>query len=131
MLTEQFLASISKAHPGNYAGAKDTGIFLYELRPHAVQRDAYKKSITAPNSLAVTQPHILALQEGKAVIHVYGRAKGNLMTVVPFPEALCSMKLAMQDTLVVLGTTKGRILLWEVRVTIALILDENVEHFEI
>ena len=126
MLTEQIIASISKAHPGNYASAKDTGIFLYETRPHAVQRSAYKKSITAPNSLVVTQSHIFALQEGKAVIHVYGKAKGNLETVVPFPEALCSVKLAMQDTLVVLGTAKGRILLWEVRISVALFSNREI-----
>ena len=116
MLTEQLLASTSKAHPGNYAGTKDAGIFLYEVQPHATQRTVYKKSVTGINSLAVTRSHIFALQEGKAVIHVYGRAKGNLETVVPFPEPVCSIKLAMQDTLVVIGTAKGRILLWEVRV---------------
>ena len=119
MLTEQLLVSTSKAHPGSYAGTKDAGIFLYEIQPHITQRAAYKKSVTATNSLAVTRSHIFALQEGKAVIHVYGRAKGNLETVVPFPEPLCSIKLAMQDTLAVIGTAKGRILLWEVRVLIA------------
>ena len=116
MLTEHIVASISKADPDNHVSTKDTGIFLYEVRPHAVQRNIYKKSVTAPNSLTVTSSHIFAVQEVKAVVHVYGRVKGSLEMVVPFPELLCSMKLAMQDTLAVLGTAKGRILLWEVRV---------------
>ena len=114
MLTEQFVASISKSQSHNLSGAKDAGIFSYDLQPHVAQRAVYKKSVTATNSLAVSSSHIFAVQEEKSTIHVYNRAKENIATVVPLPEPICSIKLAMHDTLVVLGTTKGRIILWEV-----------------
>ncbi|KAK3072721.1 Pre-rRNA-processing protein ipi3 [Teratosphaeriaceae sp. CCFEE 6253] len=114
MLTERFIASIGV--PEKAAGtsvAKDAAIFVHELQPLDQQRAIFKKSATAPNCLAVSENHVFAAQEGKAVVHVYNREKGNQEATVPFTERITCLALACKDTVLVLGTAEGRIFLWE------------------
>ena len=114
MLTEHFVASISAPTKPNTGITKDAGIFFHEFQPLTSQRHVFKKSVTAPNCLAVSSSHIFAAQIEKAVIHVYSRDKGNQEAIVPFPERIHSIALAASDTVLLLGTASGRILCWEV-----------------
>jgi pre-rRNA-processing protein IPI3 len=114
MLTEHFAASISAQTKANTGITKDAGVFFHEYQPLAAQRHVFKKSATAPNGLAVSSSHIFAAQEGKGMVHVYSREKGNLEVMVPFPEKIHSITLAAKDTVLLLGTETGRILIWEV-----------------
>jgi pre-rRNA-processing protein IPI3 len=115
MLSEHFIASIlTPAKAPNTSVTKDAGIFVHELQPIASQRSIFKKSATPPQCLAVSEWHIFAAQQGKAVVHVYNREKGNQEAVIPFRERITCLVLACRDTVLVLGTEEGRILLWEV-----------------
>lgn len=116
MLTEHFLAAIGTTtrKPDTSSATKDAGIFLHEHQPLLAQRHAFKKSASPPNCVAVSQSHIFASQIDKAVVHVYSREKGNQEATVPFPERITSLALALDETVLVLGTEGGRILLWEV-----------------
>jgi len=114
MLTEHFVASIATQTKANTGITKDAGVFFHEYQPLAAQRHVFKKSATAPNGLAVSSSHIFAAQEGKAVVHVYSREKGNQEALVPFPERIHSIALAAKDTVLLLGTESGRVLAWEV-----------------
>ena len=114
MLTEHFIASISAPSKPNTGVTKDAGIFFHEFRPLAAQRGVFKKSATPPNCLAVSASHFFAAQAEKAVINVYNREKGNQEALVPFPERIHSIALASRDTVLLLGTESGRILVWEV-----------------
>ena len=114
MLKEHFIASIGvplKPPPTNVA--KDAAIFVHEHQPLAQQRAIFKKSATPPNCLAVSASHIFAAQAEKAVLHVYSREKGNQEATVPFNERITCLSLACEDAVLVLGTTEGRIFLWE------------------
>ncbi|KAL0261857.1 Pre-rRNA-processing protein ipi3 [Diplodia seriata] len=115
MLTETFLASIGTTNrkPDTSSATKDAGIFLHEHQPLLAQRHAFKKSACAPNCVAVSRSHIFAAQIDKAVVNVYNREKGNQEATVPFPERITSLALALDETLLVLGTDGGRIILWE------------------
>ncbi|KAF2741416.1 WD40 repeat-like protein [Polyplosphaeria fusca] len=113
MLTEHFVASISAQTKSSTAVAKDAGIFFHEYQPIAAQRHVFKKSATAPNCLAVNESHIFAVQDGKAVVHVYNREMGNQEAIVPFGERIQSIALS-GETIVLLGTESGKILAWEV-----------------
>src|SRR2546429_9951422 len=93
--------------------AKDIGIFKYQWQPLVSQDCAFKKSVTPKNCLAVSETHIFAAQADKAVVHVYNREKNNQEPVVPFPERISSLALAANDSVLVLGTAEGRILLLE------------------
>jgi pre-rRNA-processing protein IPI3 len=116
MLTEHFIASISTpSKTPNTSVTKDAGIFLHELQPLGGQRSIFKKSATPQHCLAVSEWHIFAAQAGKAVVHVYNREKGNQEATIPFNERIACLALAVADTVLVLGTESGRILLWEVR----------------
>jgi pre-rRNA-processing protein IPI3 len=115
MLSEHFIASISTpAKAPNTSVTKDAGIFVHELQPIAGQRSIFKKSATPPQCLAVSEWHIFAAQQGKALVHVYNREKGNQEAIIPFRERITCLALAYKDTVLVLGTEEGRILLWEV-----------------
>ncbi|KAF2651611.1 WD40 repeat-like protein [Lophiostoma macrostomum CBS 122681] len=113
MLTEHFVAAISASTKPNTGVTKDAGIFVHEYQPLAAQRHVFKKSAAARNGLAVSREHIFAAQEGKAVVHVYSRDKGNQEAIVPFPERIHSIALAAEDTVLLLGTESGRVLAWE------------------
>lgn len=115
MLTEQFVAAIAAQTKANTGVTKDAGIFLHEFQPLAAPRHVFKKCASAQNGLAVSSSHVFAAQDGKAVVHVYSREKGNQEAVVPFPERIHSIALAARDTVLLLGTESGRVLAWEVR----------------
>lgn len=114
MLTEHFVAAISTHTKPNTGVTKDAGVFLHEFRPLAAQKHVFKKSATAANGLAVSSSHIFAAQEQKAIVHVYNRERGNQEALVPFQEKIHSIALASKDTVLLLGTESGRILVWEV-----------------
>jgi pre-rRNA-processing protein IPI3 len=115
MLSEHFIAAVATpAKAPNTSITKDAGIFVHELQPLAGQRSIFKKSAVAQNCLAVSEWHIFAAQAGKAVVHVYNREKGNQEALIPFQEQITCLTLAASDTVLVLGTESGRILLWEV-----------------
>ncbi|KAF7855981.1 hypothetical protein EAF04_009937 [Stromatinia cepivora] len=114
MLSEQFITSI-RAQPrtANTAIAKDIGIYLHTLHPSPKIESNFKKSSTSVNSLAANSTHIFAAQADKAVIHVYSRENGNQEALISFPERLHTLTL-VGDGLVVLGTSEGRVILWEI-----------------
>ncbi|KAL5119531.1 Pre-rRNA-processing protein ipi3 [Pleosporales sp. CAS-2024a] len=113
MLTEHFVAAISASTKPNTGVIRDAGIFIHEYQPLAAQRHVFKKSATAPNGVAISSSHIFAAQADKAVVHVYSREKGSQEAVVPFPERIHSIALAVQETVLLLGTESGRVLAWE------------------
>lgn len=118
MLTEHFAASIGAPAPTSKVvtnTAKDAGIFVFESQPLSQQRAAFKKSTTNANCLAVSATHVFAAQADKAVVNVYSREKGSHEATVPFQERVGSLALACEETVLVVGTTEGRIFLWEVR----------------
>jgi pre-rRNA-processing protein IPI3 len=114
MLTEQYVASIQSPLKTPATGSKDVNIFINELQPLAGQRQAFKRSATAPNCLVVNETHVFAAQAEKAVVHVYNREKGNHEATIPFNEKVTCLALAVSGTVLLLGTEGGRILAWEV-----------------
>lgn len=117
MLTEQFVASVGAplVKVSTTSANKDAGVFLFEAQPLGQQRAAYKKSFTNQNCLAVSASHVFAAQSDKAVVNVYSREKGSHEATVPFPERIACVALACEETVLVLGSTEGRLFLWEVR----------------
>ncbi|KAF2752291.1 WD40 repeat-like protein [Sporormia fimetaria CBS 119925] len=113
MLTEHFVASIAAPTKPNTGVTKDAGVFLHEFQPLAAQRHVFKKSAAASNGLAVSSSHIFTAQDGKAVVHVYSREKGNQEAIVPFPERVHSIALACDDTVLLVGGESGRVMVWE------------------
>lgn len=93
---------------------KDVGVFVHELQPQVTIRQGFKKSSVAKNCLAVSDSHIFAAQAGKAVVHIYSRAKGNQEATVPFPQKISSLVYAQRSAILVLGTQDGKLILWEV-----------------
>ncbi|KAF2502543.1 WD40 repeat-like protein [Lophium mytilinum] len=114
MLTEQFVAAIAAPSRPNTGVTRDVGIFVHEFQPMAAQRAAFKKSAAPRNCIAVSATHIFAAQADKAVVHVYSREKGNQELLVPFQERIHSLALAAEDSVLLLGTEGGRILVWEI-----------------
>lgn len=114
MLSEHFVVAIAAPVKSPSTFAKDIGIFQYQWQPLVSQDCTFKKSATSKNCLAVSETHIFAAQADKAIVHVYNREKNNQEAVVPFPERISSLALAANDSVLVLGTVEGRILLWEV-----------------
>lgn len=115
MLTEHFVASIATpAKAPNTSVTKDAGVFIHELQPLAGQRSFFKKSATNSQCLAVSETHIFAAQAEKAVISVYNREKGNQEATIPFNERITCIVLAAEESILILGTESGRILVWEV-----------------
>ncbi|KAE9972843.1 hypothetical protein EG328_004720 [Venturia inaequalis] len=115
MLTEHYIASIATpAKAPNTSVTKDAGVFVNELRPLAGPRSFFKKSATKDQCLAVSETHIFAAQAEKAVINVYNREKGNQEATIPFNERITCIALAKDESLLILGTESGRILLWEI-----------------
>jgi pre-rRNA-processing protein IPI3 len=115
MLTEHLIASVGVPNRVPTTNtSKDAGIFIHEFQPLLAQTQAFKKSVTPPNCLAVSSTHIFAAQTEKAVVHVYSREKGNLESIVPFTERITCIALACDETVLILGTAEGRIFLWEV-----------------
>ncbi|KAF1983856.1 WD40 repeat-like protein [Aulographum hederae CBS 113979] len=115
MLTEQFVASIAAPTKAVATSLpQDAAIFVQELQPLPAQRQLFKKSVTARNSLAVNESHIFAAQHGKAQVHVYSRERGNHEATVSFQERISCLVLAAGGTVLILGTEGGSIILWEI-----------------
>jgi hypothetical protein len=114
MLSERFVTAI-RAQPksANTAVAKDVGIYVHTLNPSHTVKASFKKSSAPVNALAVNSTHIFSAQLDKAVVHVYSRERGNQEALVSFPERISCLALAGESVLVI-GTIEGRILLWEV-----------------
>jgi pre-rRNA-processing protein IPI3 len=113
MLTQEFVSTIcGPPLAANTAVSKDVGIYSHSLTPSHTIKASFKKSSTPVNGLAVSESHIFAAQDQKAHVHVYSRIRGNQEALVPFPERIRSLALAGQ--VLVVGSTEGRLFLWEV-----------------
>lgn len=116
MLSESFIAA-SSAPPrlvaSNSTLLKDAGIFVHAFQPQPALRSTFKKSVAGANCLAVSATHIFAAQADRAVVHVYNREKANHEATVPFPERIHSLALAVNDTILALGTEHGSIMFWD------------------
>lgn len=116
MLTESFFYSTAAAEKATSRLAnKDAGIFEHQLQPAGGQQQVYNRSATAAQCLAVSDSHVFAAQEHKAVVHVYERQKSSAAELAVFPDRICCLAVFAHGQIVVLGTAGGRILLWEVR----------------
>ena len=115
MLSETFVAATED--PVKPTNRSATGVHLHELQPGPKLKNTFKKSSSKSHCLAVGDNHIFAAQADKAVVHVYNRESNKQEAVVPFPDKICSISLAFQNSgagTLVLGTETGRIILWEV-----------------
>lgn len=118
MLSEAFITSIrGQLKSANTAIAKDVGIYIHELHPTPTQKSTFKKSSTPVNALAANSTHIFAAQAEKAVVHVYSKERGNQEALISFQERIHSLAM-IADEVLVLGTAEGRVILWEVRVSL-------------
>ncbi|KIV99489.1 uncharacterized protein PV09_08795 [Verruconis gallopava] len=114
MLTERFVAAIQSPTNITVPGSKDAGIFLHELRPLPGLQQTFKRSVSAPNCVAVSETHIFAAQSEKATVHVYNREKGYHEATVPFNEKITCLTLAASGLVLLLGTEGGRVIAWEI-----------------
>ncbi|KAI9668338.1 MAG: Pre-rRNA-processing protein ipi3 [Trizodia sp. TS-e1964] len=119
MLSESFVASTSSIEKaGSSRISKDIGIHIYNLQPSIKANSVFKKSSTPQSCLALSSTHIFAAQIEKSVVHVYSIEKGNIECIVPFPERIVSLAFSCNgnngDGVLILGTDKGRLILWEV-----------------
>ncbi|KAI9670741.1 MAG: Pre-rRNA-processing protein ipi3 [Caeruleum heppii] len=120
MLVEKYIASTaSPSKVAQSAFNKDVAIQIHRLQPHPALLQPYKKSSTDPNNLVVTSTHIIAAQQGKAVVHVYSREKGGQEAIVAFSERVTSLAFAGEEDeggvgVLIMGTEEGRCMLWEV-----------------
>jgi pre-rRNA-processing protein IPI3 len=114
MHSEDFVSSVcGPPLAANTAISKDIGIYTQALAPSYAVKASFKKSSCPRHGLAVSDTHIFAIQDQKSHVHVYSRVRGNQEALVSFAERVRSVALA-GDVLVV-GTTEGRLILWEVR----------------
>ncbi|OLN96358.1 Pre-rRNA-processing protein crb3/ipi3 [Colletotrichum chlorophyti] len=112
MLSEDFYSCIcGPPITANTAVSKDVGIYAHTLSPSYFVKSTLKKSSTPVNCLAVSDSHVFAAQHEKSQVHVYSRVRGVQETTVTFPERIRS--LALIDDVLALGTSEGRLILWE------------------
>ncbi|KAK4245612.1 WD40-repeat-containing domain protein [Corynascus novoguineensis] len=112
MLSEEFVSAICGGPlSSNTAIAKDVGIYSHTLSPTYSVKSTFKKSSSPVNGLAVSETHVFAAQHEKAYVHVYSRLRGNQEAFVAFPERIRCLALA--GDVLILGTTEGRLMLWE------------------
>jgi len=119
MLKESFIAST--LNPEKPSNSTAVGIHVHEFQPIPALKSTFKKSSTNANCLAVGPSHVFAAQADKAVIQVYNRGRNNQEAVVPFPEKIHSIALvggSDRAVTLVLGTEGGRVILWEVCISI-------------
>lgn len=113
MLSEEFVSAIcGPPLSSNTAIAKDVGIYTHTLSPTYSVKSTFKKSSAPVRCLAVSETHVFAGQHEKAYVHVYSRLRGNQEAFVAFPERIRCLTLA--GDVLVIGTTEGRVMLWEV-----------------
>jgi hypothetical protein len=126
MLSEGFISAIQgPPRSTNSSIAKDVGIYMHELHPASTIKSSFKKSSTPVNALAVNSSHIFAAQAGKAVVHVYSIERGNQEALISFPERIHSLTF-IGDGILALGTAEGRIILWEVCISLLKISIANL-----
>ncbi|KAL1843272.1 hypothetical protein VTJ49DRAFT_2381 [Mycothermus thermophilus] len=112
MLSEEFVSAIcGPPLSSNTAIAKDVGIYCHTLSPAYSVKSTFKKSSAPPNCVAVSETHVFAAQQDKAYVHAYSRLRGNQEAFVAFPERIRCV--ALVGDVLVLGTTEGRLMLWE------------------
>ncbi|KAK1990612.1 WD domain-containing protein [Colletotrichum falcatum] len=112
MLSEDFYSSIcGPPIKANTAVSKDVGIYAHTLSPSYAVKSTLKRSATPANCLAISDSHVFAAQHEKSQVHVYARSRAIQETTVTFPERIRSLTL-IGDVLV-LGTSEGRLMLWE------------------
>ncbi|KAF4122871.1 pre-rRNA-processing protein IPI3 [Geosmithia morbida] len=112
MLSEGFFSSIcGPPIAANTAISKDIGIYSQVLAPTYTVKATFKKSSCPRHGLAVSSSHIFAIQDQKAQLHVYSRARGSQEVLVSFAERIRS--IALTGNTLILGTTEGRLILWE------------------
>ena len=118
MLSEAFVTSVLSAEGSKRpSNPKDAGIYIHNFQPNQTLQSSFKKSATTSNCLAVSETHIFAAQNEKAVVHVYSRDRGIQEATVPFPERIHSVSFAGYAGgagVLALGTQGGRVILWEV-----------------
>lgn len=115
MLTEVFVSAVSGPPiVANTAISKDIGVYMQTLSPSISIKSTFKKSSCPRHGLAVSDTHVFAAQDQKAHVHVYSRTRGNQESLVSFNERIRSLTLA--GSVLLVGTTEGRLILWEVRV---------------
>lgn len=114
MLTEEFVSTVSGPPiTANTAVSKEIGIYTQTLSPSFSVKSTFKKSSCPRHGLAVSDTHVFAAQDQKAHVHVYSRTRGNQEALVSFNERIRSLALA--GSVLLVGTTEGRLFLWEVR----------------
>lgn len=116
MLSETLVASSSappKLTSAQSQQLKDAGIFEHTFQPQVKLDRVFKKSVVKPTCVALNEAHIFSAQSEKAVVHVYNREKGNQEAIVPFPEKLKSLAIALDGTVLILGAEGGGLYLWE------------------
>ncbi|KAL5611468.1 hypothetical protein BROUX41_000930 [Berkeleyomyces rouxiae] len=112
MLTEQFAVAVcGPPLASNTAVSKDAGIYTYQLAPQLQALSVLKRSSAPVNAMAVSPTHIFTAQQNKAHVHVYSRERGNQEALVAFSERITA--IALVGEVLVLGTTEGRMILWE------------------
>ena len=118
MLSEDFFSAVcGPPLAANTAIPKDAGVYFHTIAPTYAVRATYKKSSAPVNGLAANEWHVFVAQQDKSHVHVYSRATGKQEALVVFPERIKSI-LLVNDVLVV-GTAEGRVILWEVRPSLA------------
>lgn len=121
MFTESFIAAIGtsnssiKAKSNPTPALRDATIVDFSLAPQRESKQSFKKSAALQNCLAISEEHIFVAQDGKAVINVYSRERGNQEALVPLQERVRSLETACNGTVVVMGMEGGGLSLWEVR----------------
>ncbi|KAI3530351.1 WD domain-containing protein [Colletotrichum abscissum] len=112
MLSEELYSCIcGPPIAANTAVSKDIGIYAHTLSPSYTVKSTLKRSATPAHCLAISDSHVFAAQHEKSQVHVYSRSRGIQETVVTFPERIRS--LALIDDVLALGTSEGRLILWE------------------
>ncbi|OAA36684.1 WD40 repeat-like-containing domain protein [Metarhizium rileyi] len=113
MLSDEVFSAI-RGPPiaANTAVSKDVGIYGHSLTPSWAVKSTFKKSSSSPHCVAISDAHIFAAQDQKSHVHVYSRLRGNQEALVAFPERIQS--LAFANNLLVMGTSEGRLILWEI-----------------
>lgn len=118
MLSEDIISSVcGPPIAANTAVSKDIGIYAHSLTPSWATKSTFKKSSAPRHCVAVSETHIFAAQDQKAHVHVYSRDRGNQEALVAFPERIRSLALA--HNVLILGTSEGRLILWEVSICLS------------
>lgn len=120
MLSESFIAAIGAPNPSSKSKStptpalRDATIIEYALAPLPAPKQIFKKSAASQNCLSLSVEHFFVAQDGKAVVNVYSRERGNQEALVPLQERVKSLETACDGAVVIMGMEGGGLLLWEV-----------------